>query len=432
MANDTATPARPGLVDALLNGLDDEHLHALDSILSGVEGPPPTPEPGPAALPDQGIGQQVVGGFSGLEHLNEPMARGFGASLIQGFGRGLGSAGSRVEQQRAQLEALHQRQQERTDTANQAATAAYRAERGRLRGNVIGDVIKGNIEANKPEKPPTPDAAQRLMNMSPADRRAYLSAQKDIKQAESAGSVQDDDRWSPSERRGAMIMFTSGNGIPPFARGKNGNANRKQFLGDLDSMAKNGLDPATAANISKAERGNATKLASWKGANDTYALNVEKNLKQVEGYVDKIANLGSTWINKPVREGAYAVGDTNLAGYNAAIGAVTPEVARLLTAAPQTGGGSLTDDARREIADRIVDRNATPAQLREAFKVIRKDAANRTESIDNSIKESRERLNVLGRTGYDFLSGTQAPAAQGTATHRYNPTTGRVEQIGAP
>jgi hypothetical protein len=420
---DTTTPAaRPSLVEALLNGLDDEHLHALDSILSQTAGPPPAPEAGPAPVPEQGLGQQIVGGFSGLEHLNEPMAHGFGASLVQGLGRGLGSAGSRVQQQRAQLEAMHQRQQERTDTANQQATAAYRAEQGKTRGQVVSDVLKENMTQLNKETPEQEARRKGLVAGAEASAKA--------------ANEPDDDRWTPPERRGAMIMFTSGNGIPPFARGKNGNANRKQFLNDLDAMTQHGLDPATAANISKAERANATKLATWKGANDTYASNVEKNMQQVEGYVDKIANLGSSWLNKPLRDGAYAVGDKNLAGYNAAIGAAAPEVARLLTAAPQTGGGALSDDARHEIATRIVDRNATPDQIREAFKVIRADKANRTQSIDDSIKESRDRLNVLGRTGYDFLGGTQAGPPRGNtapvATHRYNPTTGRVEQIGAP
>jgi hypothetical protein len=142
-----ADPTQPAAVDptehlisGLLAGLTPEQLAHFDALTAG---PAPTMDTTQYAAPQQGFGSRLVQGFSGLEQQPQQQAPDFSSSLLQGFGRGLGSAGSRIAAQRAKLEQDALQRTAARDQQNHAATAQYNA----LKAGGRGALLKATIEA---------------------------------------------------------------------------------------------------------------------------------------------------------------------------------------------------------------------------------------------------------------------------------------------
>jgi hypothetical protein len=132
-------------LDEVLAHMTPEALAHFDRVY-GVD-QPPEPLPGPTAPPTPGVGEYLRESFAGLQNQPQAPAQSFGAGLVGGLIRGLGSAGSRALAQRQQLEDMFHVKQSEVDAANQKATAEFRANRQRARGELV---TKMALEAMKP------------------------------------------------------------------------------------------------------------------------------------------------------------------------------------------------------------------------------------------------------------------------------------------
>lgn len=142
-------PGNPGLLarlhglgDGLLNGLTDEQLALLDEL----GGPVPTPDTSQETLPQQSGASQFFQGFAGLENQPQAQPRGFAQGLIGGLSRGLGSAGSRIEMERAKLEQGVKARQAAKDLANRDATQRFYNRQDAIRSALVGDVVASGRE----------------------------------------------------------------------------------------------------------------------------------------------------------------------------------------------------------------------------------------------------------------------------------------------
>lgn len=140
-----------------------------------------------------------------------------------------------------------------------------------------------------------------------------------------------------------------------------------------------------------------------------------KNMTILESSAKKVVDSGSPLLNTPLRAiDEKALGNTDLPVYRAARQIVVNEVAKL-TNNPNLSG-QLSDSARKEVSE-LIPADMTLAQLLNLLPTLRQDMKNRTSSLDDQIGAIRGRISGP-------IAGTSAKA-----THRYNPTTGKIEEI---
>jgi len=140
----------------------------------------------------------------------------------------------------------------------------------------------------------------------------------------------------------------------------------------------------------------------------------EKNAKVLEQKMDAVSDLGTSLLNTPLREVEQKFGSTKVTAMKAAMMPVQADFARILNS--PTGAGVLSDDARHEM-QKAVSEGATVGQIKAALDVFRTDWRNRKETYDKALQD------LKGKT----VAGGGTPAA--TATHTYNPQTGKIEVI---
>lgn len=134
----------------VLDNMTPEMLAQVDRAY-GVEHPPEE-LPVPTALPAPGWGQRLKESFAGLQNQPQAPPQSFGAGLAGGLIHGLGSAGSRAQAERQNLEDMFHVKQAETDLANQKATAEWRATRGKARAEFVGKLATEAMKPKTPEK----------------------------------------------------------------------------------------------------------------------------------------------------------------------------------------------------------------------------------------------------------------------------------------
>lgn len=258
---------------------------------------------------------------------------------------------------------------------------------------------------------------------SPGDRQAANDALKRLDQYSQGtktvvnlnqGGVTPDDY----ARAGEQYMRTGV--MPPLGMSSGG---RMQVLHAGNEWARSqGLSPGDIVTLQAANSGNKKSLEKFQGQRDqivSFESTATKNIDQFLDLASKIPDTGSPWINTPLRLlNDKMVGSANIAAVNAARAVATNEIAKV------TSGGSmsgvLSDSARQEVKD-YNPQNATYAQTVAVVKVLKKDMANRHESMDQSLADIKSRF-----------GGNAAPAggaAAPNATKRFNPATGQIEAI---
>lgn len=133
-----------------------------------------------------------------------------------------------------------------------------------------------------------------------------------------------------------------------------------------------------------------TKLVTMKNNVVAYKKMAGANLQMAVNIGKKIVDSGSPWINIPLREvNRGALGNEDLAAWNAANQVAVNEIARVITNPNLIG--VLSDNARKEV-EAFLPREATLAQVIEVAKVLDYDMSNREKYLSEQIDSLRKSI----------------------------------------
>jgi len=189
-----------------------------------------------------------------------------------------------------------------------------------------------------------------------------------------------------------------GGPIPTFGMGQS--SDRTRFYSALARQLKTG-DQDLGANRAilsglRTSYSNMRKLYDNTTAFENTAL---KNSTVLEQSLSQLLETGSPWMNRPLRLWDRSVmGKNGTVAFETARRIVGPEFARLLTSA--TASGVLSDDSRKEVMS-VLGPDPTGAQIREALRILRLDAANRKSSYQGQLRDIEEAIRGIGKPTQD-------------------------------
>jgi hypothetical protein len=183
--------------------------------------------------------------------------------------------------------------------------------------------------------------------------------------------------------------------IPSFGYGKSGLANRDKFYNQLaDSMKAQGLTASDIASGKAEYKANSAALgqvSKMRNQVQSYEQTVQKNMDLLEGLVAKGAKTGAPIINRWIQAGRAAInGDPDVTAYNTAIQTVVNEYAKVM--AGGTGSSAASSDSARAEAAKLLSNAQTPDQVKAAISTMRKEMANRIESLKAQETDLKTRL----------------------------------------
>ncbi len=140
---------------------------------------------------------------------------------------------------------------------------------------------------------------------------------------------------------------------------------------------------------------------------------------------------GSPVFNRWIQAGRKSVaGDPDVAKFDAALGTVADEYAKVMTSNTGTGGQATTDSARNEAYHRL-NSAMNLQQLQGVIGIMKQEMSNRTASLQaqQSALTDQLRHGVVGQGATPGQQGAPQPAARTDQPkiRRYNPATGRLE-----
>ena len=214
------------------------------------------------------------------------------------------------------------------------------------------------------------------------------------------------DELSPEAvQMGAQVFLKSGV-LPTLGMGAAAATARVAMLNEAARQAKaDGSigDPATNKALYGAASATLKKLTEQQAAVETFANTADKNLALFEDRASKIVDLGSPWINKPLRSLAKgALGSEDQAAADMARIAATTEIARVIN--NPNLAGVLSDDARKEL-ETAISPSATFKQIEGAAKVVRSEMGNRRGSIGQEIFQVQQNLKGIAQPGANAGGG---------------------------
>lgn len=157
-------------------------------------------------------------------------------------------------------------------------------------------------------------------------------------------------------------------------------------------LKENGATPdlGSAKADFKANQASLTNIQKQRDQIVSFENTALKNLGVFEGLAKNMVDTSSPILNKPVRYlAAQAAGSPGQAAANAALQTVIPEFAKINSGA--MGNAAVSDSTRHEIAN-IMRGDATLGQILAVSRVLRQDAANRHQSLDQQLSEIRGRI----------------------------------------
>lgn len=215
----------------------------------------------------------------------------------------------------------------------------------------------------------------------------------------------------------AAEKFNTTGQLPPAGRGGPSLAmnkaimNRSAELHPGESLAANA--GAYAANKTSLEgiQKNFDNVSAFENT-------AVKNLDQVAQAGAAIPDLSARFANVPVRMiSSQMVGTPEMARFKTALLTAQTESAKILGSS--NASGVLSDSARHE-AQEVLDGNMPFPAMMASINQLKTDFANRHQAYADQIQA------IKGRMGNTSQNNTPPSAA---ATHRYNPATGKIEEI---
>lgn len=160
-----------------------------------------------------------------------------------------------------------------------------------------------------------------------------------------------------------------------------------------------GFSPSDIVTIQAGYSGDKKSLENFQKQRDqivSFENTAKKNLDLFLDAASKIPDTGVPWLNAPLRTlDSKLVGSENMAAVNAARQVANNEIAKVTSG----GGlsGVLSDSARNEVGS-YNPSDATFAQTKRVAGILKKDMANRHESMDATISDIKDRLGNAGKS----------------------------------
>lgn len=154
----------------------------------------------------------------------------------------------------------------------------------------------------------------------------------------------------------------------------------------------------------KSNQASLTKLQTTFDNVSAFENTAGKNLDVFLKQAKTIADSGSPWINKPLRDvDKNVLGSEDMAAFNAARVTAVTEIGKVLNSA--NASGVLSDSARQEVSE-LIGKDATFKQITKAAGILKQDMANRHESYRLQIQDIQQRMGSKAAP-----SGETKPAA---------------------
>lgn len=185
--------------------------------------------------------------------------------------------------------------------------------------------------------------------------------------------------------------------LPSFGFGKQGKADRDRFYNQLaTSMKEHDLtanDIASGRAEYKANSSALGQVSKMRNSVQSYEQTVQKNIGILEEYLSgKGAPQGQVpVINRWIQAGRRSIqGDPDVAAYDTAIKTVTQEYAKVM--AGGTGSSAASSDSAQAEAAKLLNNAQTPAQVRAVLATLKREMANRIESLKAQEGDLKTRL----------------------------------------
>lgn len=146
---------------------------------------------------------------------------------------------------------------------------------------------------------------------------------------------------------------------------------------------------ATNSAEYSANKSSLQQLTKTYDATTAFSRTAGANLQILMPHLKALADTGSPWLNKPLREIQGGLGDPNVAAFNTAINVVRPEFARILNNPNMVG--QYTEGQQREM-QHVLDGSATLGQFAATVDVLEKDAANKRTMYAQQIEDIKARI----------------------------------------
>lgn len=213
-------------------------------------------------------------------------------------------------------------------------------------------------------------------------------------------------------------MFAQTGQLPNLGMGKAAAQNRSDIINRAARDFGN-VDFATNKAAYQANTSSLKALQTQADRVDAFENTAGKNIDLFLSTAGKVIDTGSPLLNAPARMLSEKVmGSQSMAAYKAARETALTEVAKVLES---PGGSQALTVAGRDAVKVLSDPNATLGQQVASMKALKQDMANRKQSNVDQIKAITERIGAQN-------PNNPAPAAP-KATKRYNPATGKIEDI---
>lgn len=192
-----------------------------------------------------------------------------------------------------------------------------------------------------------------------------------------------------------------------LGRGGDGTA---QVLGRVAQMLApggefEGVNPQENQLLFGADQGSMNALQKNIDSVSAFKNTARKNIATLRQKMQTLPDTGMSLLNRPVRELLSLTGDTHVTGFRTALGAVAPEIARIINTANLSG---VTTVSAQQHIDQLLSGDYTLGQLEEAIQVFEQDMNNRESSY------ATQRDTIQGRIHGRGQGGQQAPAATPT------------------
>lgn len=157
-----------------------------------------------------------------------------------------------------------------------------------------------------------------------------------------------------------------------------------------------GMDIPTLRAMFKANAGSMVQLQKSYDSVQSFMATADKNSDLLKPLLDKIPDVGSPWLNQPLRTiDQKALGSVPLSQFKIYVQSIQNEYARILT--QPNLAGQLTDSARSE-AQKLIDPNATAAQIIGSVTALRTEGDNRLVSLGDQLKRIQARMQTKAQS----------------------------------
>jgi hypothetical protein len=226
-----------------------------------------------------------------------------------------------------------------------------------------------------------------------------LKARKEYNQSDDKATgfaASDVTKLTPQGLDIAALNYRKTGVMPPLGMGDKGNRqaiiNRAATLtpDDMARIEAGGLDLAANRANYGADSGSLKKLQAQRDAITAFENTAQKNIDIFLETAGKVVDTGSPMANSIARViSGKMLGSPDQVKYDAARQVALSEIARIVQNPNLTG--QLSDSARQEI-EVFNPSNATLAQSVAVMRLLKRDMANRKQSLDDALKDVRGRI----------------------------------------